>query len=125
MLQDLARRIGAGIAAALLIGIGAGTTLVAIAFAIYAGLKPLVGPAGASGLTALAAAALTGVGAVILLKMVKPKKRLQNHAAQHEPLHRGFIAEIGTLALGIVADLAAGRRAKRQQKAREAKHRRR
>ena len=122
MLQDLARRIGAGLAAAILIGIGMGTTLVAVAFAVYAGLKPFVGPAGASGLTALAAAALTGMGAVILLGVAKPKK---HPVASRQPLHLGLLAELGTLALGVVADLAAGRRAKREQKAYNAKHRRR
>ena len=71
MLQDLARRIGLGITAAILVGIGAGTTLVSVAFAIYAGLKPYVGAAGASGLTALAAAGLTGLCAVVLLGMTK------------------------------------------------------
>ena len=122
MLQDLMRRIGLGLAAAILVGIGAGATLVALAFAIYAGLKSYVGPAGASGLTALAAAALTGVGAVVLLQMMKPSKKAPAH---HEPLHPGLLGELGVLTLGIVGDLAAGRRAKREQKAREAKHRRR
>lgn len=124
MLHDLARRIGAGLAAAILIGIGTGTTLVAIAFAVYAGLKPFVGPAGASGLTALAAAALTGLSAVLLLNMTKASK---GQPMRHEPLHlhRGLLAELGTLALRIVVDLAAGRRAKREQKTRQAKHRRR
>ena len=123
MLQDIARRIGLGIVAAILIGVGAGTTLVAIAFALYAALKPLVGPAGASGLTALAAAALTGLGGVILLGMIKAPKAAAH--PQREPLHRGMLAELGVLALGIVGDLAAGRRAKREQKAHEARHSRR
>ena len=123
MLGDLARRIGVGIAGAILLGMGAGTTLVALAFAIYAGLKPYVGPAGASGLTALAAAALTALSGVVLLAMIKrPAPAKPDHKA---PLHRGLLAEVGVLALGILGDLAAGRRAKREQKAREAKHGRR
>ena len=123
MFQDLARRIGIGIAAAILVGIGAGTTLVAVAFAIYAGLKPYVGAAGASGLTALAAAALTGLCAVALTASMKKPHRAA--PANHNPLPRGALAEIGTLALGLLADLAAGRRAKREQKAHDAKRSRR
>ena len=120
MLQDLARRIGNGIAAAILIGIGAGTTLVAIAFAIHAGLKPYVGAAGASGITALAAAALTGLGAVVLLGQLKTPHPAAR--AQHNFLPHGALAELGALVLGLLADLAPGRRAKREQQARDAKH---
>ena len=123
MLQDLIRRIGVGIAAAILVGIGAGTTLVAVAFAIYAGLKPYVGAAGASGLTALAAAALTGLCAVVLLGMIKTPNKVA--PAHHNPMPSGALAEGGMLALGLLADMAAGRRAKREQKAHDAKHRRR
>ena len=121
MLQDLARRIGLGIAAAILIGTGAGTTFVAVAFAIYAALKPLVGPSGASGLTALVAAALTGMGGAVLLGLIKAPAAVAH--ARKQPLHRGVVAELGVLALGILGDIAAGHRAKREQKTREAKHR--
>ena len=123
MLQDLIRRIGVGIAAAILIGVGAGATLVAVAFAIYAGLKPYVGAAGASGLTALAAAALTGLCGVVLLGMLKKPGKVE--PARHNPIHQGALAEGGMLALCLLADMAAGRRAKREQKAHDAKHRRR
>ena len=123
MLQDLARRIGIGIAAAILVGIGAGTTLVAVAFAIYAGLKPYVGPAGASGLTALVVAVLTGICAVVLLGMLK--KPGKTAPARQDQQSRGALAEGGMLALSLLAEMAAGRRAKREQKAHDAKHRRR
>lgn len=123
MLQDLARRIGVGIAAAILLGIGAGTTLVALAFAVYAGLKSYVGAAGASGLTALAAAALTGLCAVVLLGILK--KPGQAAPAHHNPVRSGALVEGGIFALGLLADMAAGRRAKREQKAHDATHRRR
>lgn len=123
MLQDLARRVGLGIAGAILLGIGAGATLVAVTFAIYAALKPYVGAAGASGLTALAAAALTATCGLILLAIIKSPKTGRRHP--REPLHRGLLPELGVLALGIIGDLAAGSRAKREQKARETKHRRR
>ena len=120
MLQDLARRIGIGIAAAILIGIGAGTTLVAVAFAIYAGLKPYVGAPGASVITAMAAAALTSLGDVVLLSQLKTPHPAAR--AQYNFLPHGALVDLGALALGLLADLAAGRRAKRKQQARDAKH---
>ena len=91
MLQILARRIGLGIAAAILVGIGAGATLVAIAFAVYAGLKPYVGAAGASGITALVAAAVTSLGAVVLLGQLSTPRLTAR--AQDSVLPRGALTD--------------------------------
>lgn len=59
----------AGVAAGLGLVLGAaGTLVVALCFAIYAALKGVLTPAGASAVVVLVAAALMAVGAVVLLR---------------------------------------------------------
>ena len=60
---------GAGVAAGLGLVLGAaGTLVVALCFAIYAALRDLLTPAGASAVVVLIAAAMMGVGAFVLLR---------------------------------------------------------
>lgn len=73
-----------GKAAKLAAGLGlvlgaAGTLVVAVCFAIYAALRDQITPAGASAVVVLAAAALLGIGAMVLLGSVKGK-----HPAAHD-----------------------------------------
>lgn len=74
------------LAVALAAGAGlalAGTAVVALAFALYAALKPLVTPAGASACVALACALVAGVGFLVFVGRSKGKSgKADKH---HEP----------------------------------------
>lgn len=130
MLKDLGRRLGAGLVAAVMIAFAAGITLVAAAFAAYAGLKTVVSPAAASALTALIFAAVAALIAVLAPKMISRSAGETSNRQAHphrslDPALTRTVAEAGAAALGVAADLALSHRLKRQQKAREAKHHRR
>ena len=122
MLKNLGRRLSAGLVAAVMAAVAAGITLVAAAFAAYAGLKMVVSPASASALTALVFAAVAGLVAVIAPKAIAGDTKAPHPA---EPRHKaldpammGAVGEVGVAVLGVVADLALSHRLKRQQKAR-------
>jgi hypothetical protein len=68
------RRLILALAAASALAASAGVCVVALAFALYALVKPAVGPAGASGIVAAAAAALIGLGGLVLLLLSRPKR---------------------------------------------------
>ncbi len=123
MLRDLARRLGAGLVAAVATAVAAGIVLVAAAFAAYAGLKTVVSPAAASALTALAFAMIVALIAVIAPRLIRGKPEPARKAADSDAL-RGA-AELGVAALSVIGDLAQSRRLKRQDRARNRKHRRR
>ena len=131
MLKDLGRRASAGLVAAVLVAVAAGITLVAAAFAAYAGLKLVVSPAAASALTALAFAGVAGLIAVVAPKVVGGGGKTTPHpaAARGKPLDPALMrtaGEVGVAVLGVLAELAFSHRLKRQHKAREDKrHKRR
>ncbi len=124
MLGDLARRLGAGLVAAVMIAVAAGIVLVAAAFAVYAALKLAVSPAAASALTALVFAVVTGLLALLgpRLAGAGPKRAPATH---RDPAALRTASEVAVAVLGIVGDMALSRRLKRQEKARNTKHRRR
>ena len=127
MLKDLVRRLTAGLVAAALMAVTAGVTVVAAAFGAYAGLKGLVGPAAASGLTALLFAALLGVIAVTAPALVRGRqadKAAHDVHRRHDPATLRTASQAGTALLGLLAEFAQGRRLRRQDKARAAKRRR-
>lgn len=127
MLNDLAKRLGAGLVSAVMIAVAAGITLVAAAFAAYAGFKTMVGPAAASALTALVFAAVAGLVAVLAPKVMGAKPKPHAHPAHRpvDPETWRTISQVGAAILGLVGDIALSRRLKRQQKAKHAKSHRR
>ena len=124
MLKDLARRLGAGLVAAVLIAVATGSVLVAAAFAIYAAMKLVVSPAAASAVTALVFAVVAGLIAVIAPRVVRGKS-VPSSKPHPDPKSLRTASEVGVALLGIVADMAQSRRLKRQEQARITKHRRR
>ena len=125
MLKDLARRLIAGLVAAVMIAVAAGVVLVAAAFALYAGMKLVVSTGAASAVTALAFAVIAGLIAGLAPRLIKgkataaaPKVRIDSDALR-------TASEVGVAVLGIIGDMALGRRLKRQELARDKKHRRR
>ena len=124
MLKDLAKRLGAGLTAAVMIAVAAGIVLVAAAFAVYAAMKLVVSPPAASAVTALVFAVVAGLIAVAAPRFVRGKPT----PAQRTPVDPAAMrtaAEVGVAVLGILSDMALSRRLKRQEKARNTKHRRR
>lgn len=77
----LAAAIGAMIGAA-------GAIVVALAFALYAVLKDLITPAGASACVALALAILCGIGVLVAVSKAKGPKRDQRNNVGGSPLDR-------------------------------------
>ena len=125
MLKDLARRLGAGLVAAVMMAVAAGIVLVAAAFALYAAMKLLVSPAAASAVTALAFAVIAGVIAVLAPRLIKGKATPAAPKTRIDPDALRTASEVGVAVLGIVGDMAFSRRLKRQELARDKKHRRR
>ena len=124
MLKDLARRLGAGLVAAIMTAVAAGIVLVAAAFATYAALKLAVSPAAASALTALTFAVVAGLIAVLAPKVIRGKPT-PGRKVQVDPDTMRTAAEVGIAVLGIIGDMALTRRLKRQDKARNHKRSRR
>ena len=127
MFRDLARRLGAGLVAAVMIAVAAGIILVAAAFAVYAGMKLIVSPAAASATTALVFAVLAGLIAVVAPRLImgKPAPAQPTHKASLDPATLRTASELGVAVLGVLGDMALSRRLKRQEQARKNKHRRR
>ena len=125
MLKDLARRLSAGLVAAMMIAVAAGIFLVAAAFALYAGMKLIVSPAAASAVTALAFAVIAGLIAVLAPRLIKGRAAPTAPKGRLNPDTLRTASEVGVAVLGIVGDMALSRRLKRREHARDKKHRRR
>ena len=69
------RRILFFLAGAAALSVSAGVIVVALAYALYALVKPFVGPAGASAIVAGAAALLIGLIGLVLSLMARPPKK--------------------------------------------------
>ncbi len=131
-IKDLLSRATATAIAAALAAVTTCAAALAVSFALYGGLKPVVADAGAAGLTALACALLAALIVSVTPGMLKPEPR--RHASRPPGGARAarggeggqVAAELGLAALGLVADLSLQRRLKREEKARnERKSRRR
>ena len=126
MLLDLARRLGAGLIAAIMIAVAAGIVLVAAAFAAYAALKTVVSPAAASALTAAAFAVVAGLIAVLAPRMITRKSATAPvRTARLDPDTLRTATEISAAVLGVVGNMVLNRRAKRAEQARDQKRSRR
>ncbi|HEV7158508.1 MAG TPA: hypothetical protein VGN38_09155 [Caulobacteraceae bacterium] len=77
MIGYLLRRIGLGLAAAAIAATSAAVIVVALAFALYAWVRPVVGPAGAGAVVAGAAALLLILAALSLVMLARGGKRPQ------------------------------------------------
>ena len=124
MLKDLAKRLGAGLIAAVMMAVAAGIVLVAAAFAVYATMKLVVSPAAAAAFTALVFAVVAGLIAVVAPGLLRGKPA-PAQPGTIDPATMRTAAELGAAALGIIGDMALSRRLKRQEQARKTKHRRR
>ncbi len=74
MIGFILRRIALALAAASMLAAAAGVLVVALAFSLYALLKPWFGQAGAAAAVAGAAALLIALGAAIMLLMSRPSR---------------------------------------------------
>lgn len=83
-LVSKATKLAAGLG--LILG-AAGTLVVALCFAIYAALRDMLTPAGASAVVVLIAAAAMGVGAMVLLG--SNKKHPDHKGHEKHPAHPG------------------------------------
>lgn len=102
---------GAGAAAA-------GVIVVSVAFAIYAGVKPYVGPAAAAAITALVFGVVLGIGVAVMggrakggrkthaakrLKHPETAPRTMLERALDTAKERPFVAAAGAVAAGLLA----------------------
>jgi hypothetical protein len=69
------RRILLALAGVTALAVSAGVIVVALAYALYALVKPAIGPAGGAAVVAGAAAMLIGLIGVMLTRMARPPKR--------------------------------------------------
>jgi hypothetical protein len=99
------------VASIVALAVSAGVIVVALAFALYAGVKPYVGQAAAAAVVAGAAAILIGVLGLILGVVSKPPKRRHSHAENLIDRIADFVREKpvvsvgGALAAGLLAVL--------------------
>jgi hypothetical protein len=69
------RRLLFMLAGAMALAVSAGVFVIALAYALFALARPYVGPAGAAGLVAAAAAILIGLVGLLLVAAARPPKR--------------------------------------------------
>ena len=100
------RRILLALAAAMALAVSAGVCVVALAFALYALVKPFVGPAGGAAIVAAAAAILIAVIAGVLGAMGKPRRKKPTEPQTVVDRITEFVRDKPVLA--IAAGLAAG-----------------
>jgi hypothetical protein len=107
------RRIVLALTAAAMLAAAGGVVVVALAFALYALVKPYVGPAGASGIVAGAASLFIGLGAAILYLSTrqKPSKELPPTARGLADRAMNFLREkpVMTISAAIGAGFLAVR----------------
>jgi hypothetical protein len=94
------------LAAATALAVSAGVCVVALAFALYALVKPFVGPAGAAAIVAGAAAILIGVIGVVLANMGRPRRKKPTEPQTVVDRITEFVRDKPVLA--VAAGLAAG-----------------
>ena len=121
-LDTVGRRLTAGLVAATLIAVAGGIALVAASFGLYAGLKMVVSPAAASGLTALVFAIVAAVLAVAAPAAIRgtPPAR-PTPAARALPIDNATLrlgAEIAVTAFGLLAEMVLRRRVDKSERRR-------
>jgi hypothetical protein len=74
VIRQLLTRVGIGLAAAAVIAVSAGVFVIALAFALFALVRPALGPAGAAAVVAGSAALLALIVGLALMIVARPKK---------------------------------------------------
>ena len=103
------RRILFIIASTSALAVSAGVIVVALAFALYAAVKPMVGPAGGAAVVAGAAALLIGVLGLAMAIAARPPKPKKVEPTGLVDQIAGFIREkpvsaiVGALAVGLLS----------------------
>jgi hypothetical protein len=100
------RRILYFLAGATALSVSAGVIVVALAYALFALVKPAVGPAGASAVVAGAAAVLIGLIGLALSLMARPPKKKQGEPDSFVDRVVEFVTSKPVTSLG--AAIAAG-----------------
>lgn len=107
------RRILLFLASATALAVSAGVIVVALAYALYALVKPTVGAAGGAAIVAAAAAVLIGVIGFGLAMAARPKRRKARDARGDSPIDRvvDFVREkpVTSIAAAIAVGLMAVR----------------
>lgn len=100
------RRLLYFLAGAAALSASAGVVMVALAYALYALVKPALGPAGASAVVAMAAALMIGVIGLVLTNLAKPPRRRRGEPEGLADRVTEFIRSKPITAIG--AAIAAG-----------------
>ena len=108
MIKVLLRQVGLGLAAASILATSAAILVAALALALYALVRPQLGPAGAAGVVAGAAAALMFVAGASLAVAARPKARTTITPKGKDPFARivNFLKEQPVTA--VMAAVAVG-----------------
>ena len=113
-------RLVANARAKLIMGVALGLAglfaLFAAWFAVYGAFEMLVSPPFAAALASLSFAIVIAIAGVAVSGMAA--NRVPAPSARSSPLPPGVGVELGTALIGLVADVAAARRRKRQDKTR-------
>ncbi len=115
MISGLEARIAASAISTILVAVAGAITLVAVAYAIYAGLRDPLSPAGASAVTALIFAIVTAALAVVGPKLIKArasaaKTEVAAPRPAIDPSTMRTALEIGLAVVATLADVAWQRR---------------
>lgn len=106
MIKSILVRIGLALAAASILATSAAIFVVALAFALYAWVQPMVGPVGAAGIVAGAAALLVLLVGLAIALAPRPKARLIPHGKDPAARIVNFLKEKPVTA--VVAAIATG-----------------
>ena len=102
----IVRRLLFFLAGAAALSVSAGIVMVALAYALYALVKPALGPAGASAVVAFAAAVTIGLIGLVLTSLAQPPKKKQHEPENVAERVTDFIRSKPVVAIG--AAIAAG-----------------
>ncbi|MBV9993653.1 MAG: hypothetical protein JO127_00440 [Caulobacteraceae bacterium] len=102
------RRLLLVLASITALAVSAGVIVVALAFALYAGVKPYVGQAGGAAVVAAAAALLIAVLGLVVGAAAKPKRRKSEPEGLIERVtefvrEKPILSAAGALAAGLLA----------------------
>lgn len=116
MIERLVATARAKVIIGVALGVAGIFALLAAWFAVYGGFEMLVSPPFAAALAALSFAIVIALSGVVIGNMAA--SRVPAPAARSSPITPAIGVEIGTAVIGLMADFAAARRRKRQEKAR-------
>jgi hypothetical protein len=108
------RRILLALAGVTALAVSAGVIVVALAYALYALVKPEIGPAGGAAVVAGAAAILIGLIGIVLTRMARPPRRRRAEPQSLVDRAVEFVRDkpVTSIAAAIAAGLVAVRNPK-------------